>query len=420
MAENVTNMVRKSALEKILREMQELRYRLDDIEQSISRWKPNSMKISESELLLLPEHLRKTYMTVLSKGECNATQVSNLTGRCRAVESNYLNQLVRTGWMARKRNSKEIHFVALRNGSAKKIKPNNYLFKNGPVKKEKEFHVTQEKEGRTTRWRMKVDCLSFDYDGTISPITSTRKESHVPMDTRVMLREISRLVPTSIITMKDLSFVTPRTPFAHAWSGIGGLEMQIGRKVVKRQNLESSLPNVSLALNYAKSQITAAGVEIEEKTDSEGRTIAFCVDYRRAKDVEAARLNVEQVASYCETLELKVLRYGKQPFFDVYPCAPNKGQALKETLNELKVKKGVLYLGDSETDNSAFNVSSLSVGVVHDETRLDGLNCDFLVSFENVPCFLKALINNNLQFRDDFPMIKKNPNGMKGNKTEAL
>jgi hypothetical protein len=136
--------------------------------------------------------------------------------------------------------------------------------------------------------------------------------------------------------------------------------------------------------------------------------------------VEAARLNVEQVASYCETLELKVLRYGKQPFFDVYPCAPNKGQALKETLNELKVKKGVLYLGDSETDNSAFNVSSLSVGVVHDETRLDGLNCDFLVSFENVPCFLKALINNGLQFRDDFPMIKKNPNGMKGNKTEAL
>jgi hypothetical protein len=77
------------------------------------------------------------------------------------------------------------------------------------------------------------------------------------------------------------------------------------------------------------------------------------------------------------------------------------------------VKKGVLYLGDSEMDNSAFNVSSLSLGVVHDETPLDALDCDYCVKFENVPHFLRALIKNDLQFRSDFPMIKTNPNRTK-------
>jgi len=103
-------MVRRSAFDRILREMQEIRYRLDDIEQSISSWKPKPLEVSESELLSLPDHLRKTYMTVASKGECASTDVSNVTGRCRAVESNYLNQLARMGWLVKRRDSKTIHF----------------------------------------------------------------------------------------------------------------------------------------------------------------------------------------------------------------------------------------------------------------------------------------------------------------------
>jgi trehalose-phosphatase len=267
--------------------------------------------------------------------------------------------------------------------------------------------------GRVVHQRMKVKCLSSDFDGTISPIDALRSESHVSLDTRVMLREISRLLPMSIITMKDLSFVVPRTPFAHAWSAMGGLEMQVGRRILKRENLESRLSSVSSAISYARSQITAAGVEIEEKNDAEGRAVAFCVDYRRSKNLQAAMSEAEQVANYCKALGLEVFRYGNQPFYDVYPCAPDKGQALKGTLDELGVEKGVLYLGDSEMDNSAFSVSSLSLGVVHDETPVEALDCDYFVNFENVPHFLRTLIKNNLQFRSDFPMIRTNPNRTK-------
>lgn len=103
-------MVRRSAIDRIFHEMEQIRYRLDDIETAISRWNPLPLEISESKLLLLPDNLRKTYITVASKGECSATQVSNLTGRSRAIESSYLNQLIRMGWLTKHRDSKTIRF----------------------------------------------------------------------------------------------------------------------------------------------------------------------------------------------------------------------------------------------------------------------------------------------------------------------
>jgi len=102
--------VRRSAFDRILQELQQIRYRLDDIEAALSRWSPRPLEISESELLLLPDHLRKTYVIVLSRGECGAREASNLTGRCRAMESNYLNQLVRMGWLTKHRDSKTTLF----------------------------------------------------------------------------------------------------------------------------------------------------------------------------------------------------------------------------------------------------------------------------------------------------------------------
>jgi hypothetical protein len=102
--------VRRSAFDRIFQEIQQIRYRLDDIETALSRWNPTPLEISESKLLSLPDNLRKTYMTVASKGECNAMQVSNITGRSRAIESSYLNQLARMGWLTSHRDSKTMYF----------------------------------------------------------------------------------------------------------------------------------------------------------------------------------------------------------------------------------------------------------------------------------------------------------------------
>lgn len=102
--------VRRSVLDKIYHEMLSIRYRLDNLEKNMSQWSPKPTEIPDVKLLLLPDHLRRTYTTVATKGECDATIVSNFTGRCRAVESNYLNQLSRMGWLNKRRVSKTISF----------------------------------------------------------------------------------------------------------------------------------------------------------------------------------------------------------------------------------------------------------------------------------------------------------------------
>jgi predicted transcriptional regulator len=103
-------MVRRSILDRICRELLSIRCHLDDIEKMFSNWHPQPLHVSESILFSLPDHLRKTYLVVASRGECSATQVSNVTGRSRANESSYLNQLARMGWLTKRRDSKTLHF----------------------------------------------------------------------------------------------------------------------------------------------------------------------------------------------------------------------------------------------------------------------------------------------------------------------
>jgi len=99
-------------LDRIFQELLDIRHRLDDIERMFSNWHPQPLRVSESELLSLPDNLRKTYLIVTSEGECCASRVSALTGRSRAIESSYLNQLVRMGWLTKRRSSKTLQFKA--------------------------------------------------------------------------------------------------------------------------------------------------------------------------------------------------------------------------------------------------------------------------------------------------------------------
>ncbi len=109
-------MVRRSVFDKIFQEMQNIRFRLDDLEKSISGWHPQPLEIAESELISLPDHLRQTYMVVASRGEVSATLAASVTGRCRAIESNYLNQLSRLGWLNKRRVCKTANFRAVKGG----------------------------------------------------------------------------------------------------------------------------------------------------------------------------------------------------------------------------------------------------------------------------------------------------------------
>ena len=61
-------------------------------------------------LLSLPDHLRKTAVTLCKLEKATADQVAEQTKRARAVESGYLNQLVIMGYMKKERDGRKAYF----------------------------------------------------------------------------------------------------------------------------------------------------------------------------------------------------------------------------------------------------------------------------------------------------------------------
>ncbi|KPV62531.1 MAG: hypothetical protein AOA65_1771 [Candidatus Bathyarchaeota archaeon BA1] len=61
-------------------------------------------------LLSLPDHLRITAMAINKLGRSTAEDVAKETGRARAVESGYLNQLVKLGHLKRGREGHKVYF----------------------------------------------------------------------------------------------------------------------------------------------------------------------------------------------------------------------------------------------------------------------------------------------------------------------
>ncbi len=66
--------------------------------------------IGPKSLVELPDHLRKTAMGLMRIGQGTASDVSRRTGRARAVESGYLNQLERQGFVTSFRRSRQKFF----------------------------------------------------------------------------------------------------------------------------------------------------------------------------------------------------------------------------------------------------------------------------------------------------------------------
>jgi predicted transcriptional regulator len=58
----------------------------------------------------LPDHLRKTAVTLCRLGQATAEEVAEQTKRARAVESGYLNQLVLMGYLKKERRGRKAYF----------------------------------------------------------------------------------------------------------------------------------------------------------------------------------------------------------------------------------------------------------------------------------------------------------------------
>ena len=103
--------------------------------------------------------------------------------------------------------------------------------------------------------------------------------------------------------------------------------------------------------------------------------------------------------------------YSSHPFLDVYGVECNKGLAFDSVLSHLEQEgrvMNVVYLGDSENDNPAFRKSDISIGIRSDARLNPMLDCKYMLDFNQLPLFLRGLMDNDFIFSEDLLPQKKN------------
>jgi response regulator of citrate/malate metabolism len=108
-------------LEKIRENLEQLNEKIDviiEIQKHDQRELPENLPeaLDVMTLLSLPDHLRKTAVTLCKLEEATADEVAEQTKRARAVESGYLNQLVVMGYMKKERRGRKAYFCVDRSG----------------------------------------------------------------------------------------------------------------------------------------------------------------------------------------------------------------------------------------------------------------------------------------------------------------
>lgn len=114
---------------KLLQKIKESLDRLNEKMEVIIEMQKHSSKAAVPEipdvldvmtLLSLPDHLRKTAITICKLEQATAEEVAEQTKRARAVESSYLNQLVLMGYLKKERRGRKAYFYVEKEGGNKK------------------------------------------------------------------------------------------------------------------------------------------------------------------------------------------------------------------------------------------------------------------------------------------------------------
>ncbi len=78
------------------------------------RYYLEGLPLDSTALMSMPDHLRKTALILCHLPEATADEIALKTGRARAVESDYLNQLVTLGHIQKRRKGRKVYFYIKR------------------------------------------------------------------------------------------------------------------------------------------------------------------------------------------------------------------------------------------------------------------------------------------------------------------
>ena len=102
-------------LDKIREHLEKLNEKIDvmiELQKHGQREIPENLPeaLDVMTLLSLPDHLRKTAVTLCKLDKATADEIACQTKRARAVESGYLNQLVVMGYLKKERQGRKAYF----------------------------------------------------------------------------------------------------------------------------------------------------------------------------------------------------------------------------------------------------------------------------------------------------------------------
>lgn len=245
---------------------------------------------------------------------------------------------------------------------------------------------------------LKIDAIFSDYDGTLSPLAVSRELAVIPDSLSSALMAISKRIPFCIVTTKTINYIEKNVPFARAIAGIIGLEIKIGdRKIVDERVYERS-GLLEQMCKYSIDTIRSIdSVFVEKRETGDGVLASFCIDWRLTKDWNASRNAIQSVLEHCSKKGLHVMTYSTHPFADAYPFYIDKAEALSLLKYHLNIMGKVMYLGDSENDNPAFEISDVAIGIKHQQVNPQ-LKCDHSIPFEKLATFLQNLLQSNFNF----------------------
>jgi len=73
--------------------------------------------------------------------------------------------------------------------------------------------------------------LMLDFDGTLSPLAKTPDRAFLPKNTKKILKKISQLIPTAIVSGRDIINIQQKMGIKGLiYAGNHGLEWQIGNR----------------------------------------------------------------------------------------------------------------------------------------------------------------------------------------------
>jgi len=256
---------------------------------------------------------------------------------------------------------------------------------------------------------VKVTAIFSDYDGTLCPLELRREDAYLSPILKRLLTKVSKAIPLGIITTKDLAFIRERVPFAHGICASCGMEMQVGEKVTVDERVHEPNERFQKAYQEVLKKILQSpeNLVIERKETDDEELIGFCIDWRLAKNWDEAKRSAAPLLAYCRQQELYVVESDISPFANVFPMKVDKGEAFRKLKESMGVSGSVVYLGDSEVDDSAFELAEISIGVKH-RRIMPKLKCRYRIEFFEMDKFLSKLLDSDFNFQED--MVQRNEN----------